>query len=437
MQNSSQPKLLPIPFATGGSKQDIPNDSQIGITAGRASYTDGFPPLTRTPLAAGGIPPFGTDFNGVFNDITAAIRWSQAGAGYSFNTDFSSAVAGYPKGARIPNSSLDGFWLNTVDGNNTNPENTTSSLTGWVPQSCYGVTNITGLSGSSVVLTTLQASKDRLIFSGTLSANINVVVPAWIKKWEVVNNTTGAYSITLKTPSGSGVAVPSGSNAILQGDGTNITQGVAPGSLLGKKILTSSGVYSPSIGTKSIIVEAIGGGGAGGGSVATTSGQQSSGSGGASGGYVMATFTSGFAGASYIIGSGGSAANGNNGGNGSSTTFLTINAGGGSGGPVGTASVASVIAGSFGGSATGGDINAAGSNGNSGIVYTASVALGGFGGSSKIYPGNGGASRASTGDGFPATGYGCGGGGGNSGASGGTRAGGIGAQGLIIIWEYA
>lgn len=212
---------------------------------------------------------------------------------------------------------------------------------------------------------------------------------------------------------------------------------LTPGRLLGKKILASSGVYTPTIGTKSIIVEAVGGGGAGGGSATTASGQQSSGSGGASGGYVMATFTSGFSGANYIIGSGGTAAVGNNGGNGSATTFLTINAGGGSGGPVGVPAAASVIAGSFGGTATGGDINAVGSNGNSGIVYTASVALGGFGGSSKIYPGNGGASRASTGDGFPATGYGCGGGGGNSGASGAARAGGNGAQGLIIIWEYA
>jgi len=36
---------------------------------------------------------------------------------------------------------------------------------------------------------------------------------------------------------------------------------LTPGRLLGKKILTSSGVYNPTIGTKSIIVEAIGGGG--------------------------------------------------------------------------------------------------------------------------------------------------------------------------------
>lgn len=48
MQTSSQPKLLPTPFADAGSKQDIPNDSQVGIAADRASYSNGFLPLTRT-----------------------------------------------------------------------------------------------------------------------------------------------------------------------------------------------------------------------------------------------------------------------------------------------------------------------------------------------------------------------------------------------------
>lgn len=222
MQTSSQPKLLPVPFANGGSKQDIPNDSQIGITAGRASYTDGFPPLTRTPLAAGGVPPFGTDFNGVLNDITAAIRWSQAGAGYPFDATFNTAITGYPKGARILNSTFDGFWLNTTDGNSTNPENTTSALTGWVPAGFYGVTALTGLSGSSVTLTTLQAGRDRITLAGSLTANINLVVPAWRKTWAVVNNCTGAFSVTVKTPSGTGISIPTGGTAYVLGDGTNV-----------------------------------------------------------------------------------------------------------------------------------------------------------------------------------------------------------------------
>lgn len=222
MQNSSQPKLIPTPFADNGAKQNIPNDSQIGIAAGRASYVDGFPPLTRTPLAAGGVPPFGTDFNGVLNDITAAIRWSQSGAGYPFNSAFNTAISGYPKGARIPNSTLDGYWLNTIDGNTANPEATGSAITGWVPAESYGVTSISGLSGSSVTLTTLQASKERITLAGTLSANINVILPAWIKLWTVVNNCTGAFSVTVKTPSGTGVSIPAGSSAFVYGDGTNI-----------------------------------------------------------------------------------------------------------------------------------------------------------------------------------------------------------------------
>lgn len=238
MQTSSQPKLLPVPFADAGSKQNIPNDSQIGITAGRASYTDGFPPLTRTPLAAGGVPPFGTDFNGVLNDITAALRWSQSGAGYPFNAAFNTAISGYPKGARIPNSTLDGYWLNTIEGNQNNPE-TTGSSAGWVPLGSYGDTFINGLSGSSITLTPLQASKDRIVLSGTLTANINVIVPAWIKRWYVVNNCTGNFSVTFKTPNGSGVVVPNGDVSRVYGGGTNISQDF--GSAASRSVGTGSG----------------------------------------------------------------------------------------------------------------------------------------------------------------------------------------------------
>lgn len=222
MQTSSQPKLLPVPFADGGSKQTIPVGSQIGITAGRASYTDGFPPLTRTPLAGGGVPPFGTDFNGVLNDITAAIRWKQSGAGYTFDSTFSTAISGYPKGAKLTNSTFDGFWLNTVDGNTSAPEAADSSLTGWIPADTYGVTALTGLAGSSITLSSLQASRPRITLAGTLSANINLTVPAWTKSWLIENNTTGAFSVTFKTPSGSGVAIPAGAKASVYGNGTNI-----------------------------------------------------------------------------------------------------------------------------------------------------------------------------------------------------------------------
>lgn len=278
MQNSSQPKLLPTPFADNGARQSIPNDSQIGITAGRASYTDGFPPLTRTPLAAGGVPPFGTDFNGVLNDITAAIRWAQSGSGYPFNADFNTAVSGYPKGARIPNSSLDGYWLNTVDGNTSNPEVTGAATTGWVPSENYGSTAITGLSGSSVTLTTLQASKERITLAGTLSANINLVIPAWNKSWTVVNGTTGNFNVTVKTPNGTGVSLTAGQTQRVIGDGTNITLDQSPVRLAR---YTSSGSFTVPLGITTVYLSGCAGGGGGGaGGGAATTGYVGSGGGG-------------------------------------------------------------------------------------------------------------------------------------------------------------
>ncbi|MGD9424019.1 hypothetical protein ACLHDD_02320 [Pantoea sp. NSTU24] len=442
MQNSSQPKLLPVPFADAGSKQDIPNDSQIGVTAGRASYTDGFPPLTRTPLAAGGVPPFGTDFNGVLNDVTAAVRWSQAGAGYPFNTAFNTAIGGYPKGARIPNSTLDGFWLNTTDSNSTNPENTTSALTGWVPSGFYGTTAITGLSGSSVTLTTLQAGRDRITLAGTLTSNINLIVPAWVKRWEIVNNCTGSFSVTVKTPNGSGVSVAAGISAFVYGDGTNINQAASPGSLINAQVFTGSGSYTPTAGTKKIIVEVQAGGGAGGGTPATSSSQNSVASGGSSGQYVKSqlqisslslpvTVTVGIGG-SGVAGSGGS-------GGGASMFGPYMTASGGFGGGVGSAASSAYVIqpGSVRSLPTTGNIdNGGGSPGGAGIFTQTGAGVSGNGGSSRF--GGGGNPGSVSGGGYTqAVGYGSGGAGAAVAASTAAQPGGAGGTGIVIVWEYA
>lgn len=442
MQTSSQPKLLPIPFADTGSKQSIPNTSQIGITAGRASYPDGFPPLTRTPLAAGGVPPFGTDFNGVLNDITSAIRWTQAGAGYPFDATFNAAVSGYPKGARVTNSSQDGFWLNTTDGNTTNPENTTSALTGWVPQNSYGTTNIPGLSGSSVTLTTLQASKDRIVLSGTLTTNINLVVPAWIKKWEVINNCTGTYSVTVKTISGTGIAVPAGSTAILLGDGTNIVQAAPSGSLLNVQVFYTSGTYTATIGTKKVIVEMVGGGGGSAGSRAADTGNISVGGAGGAGSYAKGQFTQNFNGVQVVVGSKGAGGTTTGpyatiGGTSSFGSLLSA-AGGSSGQPAGPtnsfpfSTVAAVVS----SGATGANIvGTPGQAASASIVVSASVVVESPGGSSQF--GAGGFITAFNSKGVNGSGYGAGGGPSKVNGGNAAVAGGDGSQGLVIVWEYA
>lgn len=437
MQISNLPKLLPVPFASSGSKQDIPVASQIGVSGGRASYTDGFPPLTRTPIAAGGIPPFGTDFNGVLNDITSAIRWAQAGGGYGYDSTFSSGVSGYPIGARLANSTGDGYWLNTVDGNTNNPETSSATpLTGWVPADSYGVTSVTGLGSSSVTLSTLQASRDRIVLTGTLTANINVIVPAWRKSWTVVNNCSGAFTVTFKTTSGTGVSIPAGFTAEVVCDGTDIYQDTTllgvPGRLLNIQLITSSGNYIKTPGAKKADVTVIGGG-AGGGYAQSSANYNAGGGGGGAGGMSRALVdVTSVSSVSCTIGTGGTggiASSATQATNGGTTTFgASLSATGGFAGNSAASNASSAItsSGSQGGLGSGGLINARGGSGTPAVSFAASVV-----GASVV--GGSGGSSALSGQGF----YGAGGNGAFTTTGNQNVNGTAGSNGAILILEYA
>lgn len=223
MQLTNTPAKLVLPFANAGSKNTIPTASQIGITAGAASLTDGFPPLTRTPIAAGGVPPSGLDMNGILYELSAILRWANAGGGYAYDAAFAtdSNVGGYPKGARIMRSDGLGYWFNTVENNTTDPEAAGAAAAGWVPDFTNGVTAVT-MTSANVTLTPLQYGKPIIVITGTLTDNLNLIFPAIINEWTVINNTTGAYSVTCKTAAGTGVAVTSVSAIV--GDATNIYQ---------------------------------------------------------------------------------------------------------------------------------------------------------------------------------------------------------------------
>ncbi len=241
MQLTNTPGKLVLPFANAGAKNTIPTASQIGITAGAASLTDGFPPLTRTPIAAGGVPPSGLDMNGILYELSAILRWANAGGGYAYDAAFAtdSNVGGYPKGARVLRSDGLGYWFNTTDNNTTDPEGADAVAAGWVPDFTNGVAAVT-MTGSNVTLTALQYGKPVIVISGLLTANLNLIFPSIAGEWTVINNTTGAYSITCKTAAGTGVVVNS-AQAIV-GDGTDIYSAVNDAiSLLGENVAHAAG----------------------------------------------------------------------------------------------------------------------------------------------------------------------------------------------------
>lgn len=206
MQLSNSPGKLVLPFASSGNKNAIPVNSQIGITPGAASLADGFPPLTMTPVAAGGVPPSGLDMNGILYEMSAIARWANAGGSYPYDADFATSadVGGYPKGARVLRADGSGYWFNTVDNNETDPDS--GAAAGWVPDFTSGVA-VVPMASANVTLTPVQYGKPVIVITGMLTSNLNLIFPNIDNQWSVLNLTTGPYSITAKTNTGVGVKI--------------------------------------------------------------------------------------------------------------------------------------------------------------------------------------------------------------------------------------
>lgn len=226
-------------------------------------------------------------------------------------------------------------------------------------------------------------------------------------------------------------------NGILQylglGDGS--------GRLIQCQVFKSSGTYTPTKGTRFIIVEIVGGGGAGGGCQVGYPNNAACGGGGMSGEYVKARVDNPTV-TTVTIGYGGTGASASVGAPGGATSFgNTIIAKGGLGGNVLAEGTVPGVVGPYGAYTepgfTGANIIGSGSGYSSpGVRYSGSLAMGGPGGDSIL--GAGAGSQAIVGEGINANGHG--GGGGGACVYGGTtqqRAGGRGMAGIAIIWEYA
>ncbi|HHK7991060.1 TPA: hypothetical protein ACQVJK_005461, partial [Serratia marcescens] len=418
------------------------------LADGDATFDSGFPPLTMTPIGAGGKPPKGKDMNGILYSVTLKQRWQDAGMGYPFDSAFSTVAGGYPKGAILPNSSLSGTWINTTESNNNNPEVSTATSTGWVPLSSYGQTVVT-LSNVNYTMSTLQASRERIVLNGTLTANIYLYLPPWIKEWTVENNTSGNFYVTLITTQTGAAGYSSYPNEIVKVrcDGVNIFRNsTEPGRLISIKTYSTAGAYTytPSRGTNSIEVEVIGGGGGGGGARATSSGYIAGGGGGGGGGYARGMLTTGFrSGVSVTVGAGGNGGvnTGASSSGGASTFGGLITASGGSGGSGSNeeqhaAGSTVQYAGGAGGIGSGGSyVNAAGGPGGSMLITVISNTIAGSGGSSFM---SGGATPAQGNSSGVGGAYGAGGAGALSQSNPGSFfTGGRGGDGVVIIKEYS
>lgn len=122
-----QPKLLSKPWASDGLKNNIPAERNGGLAQEAATYAEGFPNITMTPISVGGKPPSGKDMNGVLYEISAHTVWQNQGGRYRFDEAFCQQIGGYPKGAVLLNDKGDAEYISLVEQNrinfNTEPNN--------------------------------------------------------------------------------------------------------------------------------------------------------------------------------------------------------------------------------------------------------------------------------------------------------------------------
>jgi hypothetical protein len=80
---------------------------------------------------------------------------------------------------------------------------------------------------ADVTLSAAQAACGIIVLSGTLTGNRNLIVP---NNWQgtVINNTSGSYTVTVKTSAGTGVTVTQSSAAVVTADGTNVVKVAEP-----------------------------------------------------------------------------------------------------------------------------------------------------------------------------------------------------------------
>lgn len=78
------------------------------------------------------------------------------------------------------------------------------------------------VTSADVTLTAAQARMAHLDASGTLTGNRNIIVPNASKSWLIRNNTSGSYTLGVKTSSGSAVTLPQGGWCRVWCDGSNV-----------------------------------------------------------------------------------------------------------------------------------------------------------------------------------------------------------------------
>lgn len=185
---------------------------------------------------------FNTTYSASTSDRANVLMWIGSGTG-TLNLDAPGTVAS-DWFINVRNSgggalTIDPAGAVTIDGSATLTLNPGNSCTIFTDGSAYytiglGIAATSSATFQTVAVAgtgdyTLSAAEQNKVlykFTGVLTGNRNIIVPATIQQYWVDNSTTGAFTFKVGTAAqiggGGGVAVTSGTRAVLYCDGTNV-----------------------------------------------------------------------------------------------------------------------------------------------------------------------------------------------------------------------
>lgn len=92
----------------------------------------------------------------------------------------------------------------------------------WTQGLVNGISTVNCAGSANVVLTAAQAGVAVIELVGALTGNIAVIVPTPPGNWIISNQTTGAFTVTVRTAAGNGIMVAQGYSNELWSDGANV-----------------------------------------------------------------------------------------------------------------------------------------------------------------------------------------------------------------------
>ncbi len=190
------------------------------------------------------ITTFNSNYSAGINDRAKMFLWTGAGGTFTLpspptvgNDWFcylrnagSGAVTADPSGAATING-LSTLSFQPGDSSIIATDGTSYYTIGFGQQAIFAFDYTSIDVAGTGVYTLAGAELNRIAYSftGLLTGNRQVVVPATVQQYWVGNDTTGAYTLEVKTAAGTGVIVAQGERAILFCDGTDVLNGSTAG----------------------------------------------------------------------------------------------------------------------------------------------------------------------------------------------------------------